>query len=302
MTFQGLSRLMGFFLVLSALQDARALPMASETPERIERVVLIGLDGLSREGLAKAPTPYLDVLRLKGVFLDQSQGVMPSKSAPNWASILTGVGPSMHGIHSNQWWWFRWRRYLRYPTIFTALKRSTLGKAQTAAVHEWRHFGKLWDADDVDIARWARSPEATLAEVEKLLNEPPRLLVLHLLGIDNAGHDKGWQSSQYLEAVTRVDAQVGALVALLDAKGLRESTLIVIASDHGGVGTKHGGDSPTERLTPVIFHGPTLKQGLRVKETTRNVDLHATLAHVLNVTTLGPRDGRVLREIFESID
>ena len=40
-------------------------------------------------------------------------------------------------------------------------------------------------------------------------------------------------------------------------------------TDHGGVGTKHGGDSPTERFTPVILYGPTLKQGLQINEITR---------------------------------
>ena len=28
---------------------------------------------------------------------------MPTKSSPNWSSILTGAYPEDHGIHSNQW-------------------------------------------------------------------------------------------------------------------------------------------------------------------------------------------------------
>ena len=185
---------------------------------------------------------------------------MPSKSAPNWASILTGVGPDLHGIHSNQWWWLRWRRYLDYPTLFTALRRSGRASTRSAAVHEWNHFGKLWDPADVDVAHWAKSASETIEYVDEALSGAPALMVVHLLGIDNVGHAKGWQSQEYLDAVSRVDGQVGALLALLEAKSMRQNTLIIIASDHGGIGTKHGGDTPTERLTPVILNGPFLKR------------------------------------------
>ena len=123
-------------------------------------------------------------------------------------------------------------------------------------------------------------------------------MVVHLLGIDNVGHAKGWQSQAYLDAVSRVDAQVGALVALLEAKSMRQNTLIIVASDHGGIGTKHGGDTATERLTPVILNGPSLKEGLTIETETANVDLFSTIQHVLQLPTLGPIEGRILREIF----
>lgn len=267
--------------------------------ERIERVVLIGLDGLSSEGLRKAPTPFLDALRVSGAFIPSSRGVMPSKSAPNWATILTGVPPTEHGIHSNQWWWFRWRRSLQHPTLFTALKRSGHSNRRTGAIFEWKHFGKLWDKKDVDVMKWSQSPHETLEQVDAVLSKPPRLLVLHLLGIDDVGHAQGWQSTAYLKAVSSVDQQVGALIALLDAKKLRETTLIMIASDHGGLGTKHGGDSKAERLTPVIFNGPTIKRGFELSRTINNVDLTATLVHALSLPTLGPRPGLTITEIFK---
>ena len=265
---------------------------------RIDHVVLLALDGLSSEGLKQASTPNLDVLQRRGVLLKKSRGVMPSKSAPNWASILTGVGPDLHGIHSNQWWWLRWRRYLEYPTLFTALRRSGRASNRSAVVHEWNHFGKLWDPADVDVAHWAKSANETIEYVDEALSGAPALMVVHLLGIDNVGHAKGWQSQEYLDAVSRVDAQVGALVALLEAKSMRQNTLIIIASDHGGIGTKHGGDTAIERLTPVILNGPSLKEGLAIETETANIDLFSTIQHVLQLPTLGRLEGRILREIF----
>ena len=273
-------------------------PTQTDAVPRIEHVVVLGLDGLSNEGLNKASTPNLDALQLRGVLLKKSRGVMPSKSAPNWASILTGVGPERHGIHSNQWWWLRWRRYLGYPTLFSALRRSGRASTRSAVIHEWNHFGKLWDPVDVDVAHWTKSASETMEKVDEALSSAPALMVVHLLGIDRVGHAKGWQSEAYLQAVSRVDAQVGALLALLEAKSLRQNTLIIIASDHGGIGTKHGGDTPVERLTPVILNGPSLREGFVIETETANVDLFSTIQHVLQLPTLGPAEGRILREIF----
>ena len=134
-------------------------------------------------------------------------------------------------------------------------------------------FGKLWDPVDVDVAYWTKSASETMEKVDEALSSAPALMVVHLLGIDRVGHAKGWQSQAYLHAVSRVDGQVGALLALLEAKSLRQNTLIIIASDHGGIGKKHGGDTPTERLTPVILNGPSLKEGLVIETETANVDL-----------------------------
>ncbi len=284
--------------LMLTMSAAVELQPAAHGNSRVERVILICLDGLSTEGLLNASTPNLDSLSKNGVLLEKSRGVMPSKSAPNWASILTGVQPNTHGIHSNQWWWLRWKRYLEFPTLFSALRRSGKPNPVGAVVHEWDHFGKLVHPRDVDARFWSRSATETLMKTDEALALGPTLLVIHLLGIDNAGHSRGGQSPEYLKAVTRVDAQVGALLALFEEKSFRHDSLIIIASDHGGIGTTHGGDRPIERLTPVILNGPLLKRGLVIQKQTANVDLFATISRVLSLPTLGRFDGRVLREIF----
>jgi predicted AlkP superfamily pyrophosphatase or phosphodiesterase len=285
-------------LLLGTLLTPRADASPGPDP-RVERVVLLALDGLSSEGLDRASTPHLDALAARGALLRRSMGVRPSLSAPNWASILTGVSPEVHGIDSNRWWWFRWRRHLSHPTLFTALKRSGQRHRTVAAIHEWAHFGKLFDPADVDRAAWSRSPRETVERVARVLDDPPRLAVVHLLGVDDAGHEHGWQSRAYLDAVTRVDAQVGELLALLDARGLRASTLVAVASDHGGVGLEHGGDSATERMTPVILQGPTVRAGVVVERSTSNVDLFATLARALGLPPATRGSGEVLHELFD---
>ena len=265
----------------------------------IQHVVLLALDGISIEGLQEAHTPNIDRLGDAGVFLSRSRGVMPTKSSPNWASILTGVYPNTHGIHSNQWWWFRFKRRLGYPTIFTAIKKSD-PKADTAAIYEWDHFGKLFHPQDLDHNRWVSEYAATTTETANLFGGgTPRFTVIHLVSADMAGHDHNWGSPAYIQGVEFVDSQVGTIVKQLKANGTLDKTLLVLASDHGGVDKSHGGSSDTELYTGVVFHGPGIKNGLRLKGMTQNVDITATIYHALELTPEVPLKGIPLKIIWE---
>lgn len=61
--------------------------------ETIKHVLLIGLDGVSPEGFQYASTPVMDDLISKGCLSLKTRAVLPTVSAPNWATILWGTGP-----------------------------------------------------------------------------------------------------------------------------------------------------------------------------------------------------------------
>ena len=50
---------------------------------------------------------------------------------------------------------------------------------------------------------------------------------------DGAGHDYGPHHEGLREALYRTDKRIGALIEILRARGLLESTLFVVTSDHG---------------------------------------------------------------------
>lgn len=267
--------------------------------QAIKYVVMLGIDGLSVDGLAKAKTPNLDALSSGGVFLNRSRGVMPTKSAPNWSSILTGVYPSQHGIHSNQWWWLRFKRTLGYPTIFTALKDAR-PQSEAVALYEWKQFGRLFKSADLKASWWVKDKTKLTKELSNILSSGmPTLTVVHMLSADMAGHEHAWMSDEYIEGVEYADGQVGTILKILKEKGVLEDTLIVVATDHGGVGKGHGGDSATELYTPVIFNGPGIKKGLRLHGMTQNVDITATLYRALGIQSEVALKGIPLKVIWE---
>ncbi|HOW32528.1 MAG TPA: alkaline phosphatase family protein, partial [Bacteroidales bacterium] len=62
----------------------------------VQHVILIGIDGVSAEAFQYASTPFMDELVAKGAVSLITRGVMPTVSAPNWATILSGAGPEQH--------------------------------------------------------------------------------------------------------------------------------------------------------------------------------------------------------------
>ena len=74
-----------------------------ETKKLTNRVIILGLDGLSTHGYNTAKHPNLDSLMTNGVLSLQTRTVMPSVTLPNWTSHLTGSGPEQHGVGGNSW-------------------------------------------------------------------------------------------------------------------------------------------------------------------------------------------------------
>jgi len=67
-----------------------------------KRVILIGIDGVSAEAFQYSNTPVINTLISQGAISLKTRGVMPTVSAPNWATILSGPGPEQHGFTSNE--------------------------------------------------------------------------------------------------------------------------------------------------------------------------------------------------------
>jgi predicted AlkP superfamily pyrophosphatase or phosphodiesterase len=84
----------------------------------------------------------------------------------------------------------------------------------------------------------ATSPEPTdeagVDVASEVLREgKPALLLLHLLQVDGAQHGHGLWSAQALAAIENADAQIARLIAAVERAGILDSTVFVVASDHG---------------------------------------------------------------------
>jgi len=116
-------------LALWAIGSALVLGTAlvEAAAPKVQKVLLIGIDGVRPDALKLAHTPYLDGLIRNGAFaydtqiLGERYLLNDTVSAPGWASILTGVWADKHGVHHST---FRGANLGRYPTFLERLKRA----------------------------------------------------------------------------------------------------------------------------------------------------------------------------------
>jgi len=268
-------------LILSVLIIASQFSFAQE----IEHVVVLGIDGMSPDGVQKASTPKMDKLMQSGAFTMHARNVLPSSSSQNWASMIMGAGPEQHGITSNKWQLddHELPPVVKtdagiFPTIFWLIKQND-PNAKVGAIYHWSDFGRLFEKSAVDKDETFDSEEATAdAAVKYIKSDHPKFLFVHLDHVDGAGHKHGHGTDQYYATVSKADALIGEVVEALEASDMMENTLIIISADHGGKGTGHGGESLGEVEIPILLYGAKVKKGIEMTDPANIYDIASTVA------------------------
>jgi choline-sulfatase len=103
----------------------------------------------------------------------------------------------------------------------------------------------------------------------------------------------------YLASVSFVDSQVGRVLDALDAAGLADRTIVVLASDHGwhlGEKAITGKNSLWERATrvPLIIAGPGLGRGTVCRQPVELLDLYPTLIELCKLPSRCDLEGHSL--------
>lgn len=276
-------------IVLAFVWTAPARAQAG--PERrANHVIIIGVDGLSPDGVMTANTPTMRRMMENGSWSLGARGVLPTSSSANWASMLTSVGPAQHGVTSNDW---RVGEFFIpssvigsgnfFPSIFQVIaeQRPAWG---LGSVYHWRGFENLYDPRFVGYnAHGATEAETAALAAAYIKSRRPEFLFVHLDEVDHAGHAYGHGTPQYYAAVAGADAHIAQIIqATIDA-GIADETVIIVTSDHGGVGKGHGGLSLAEVEIPWIIYGKGVARGVRLDLPINTYDTPATALWLLGV-------------------
>ncbi len=130
-------------------------------------------------------------------------------------------------------------------------------------------------------------------------------LYLHLMDVHQYVYDSETAlfgtaySDIYDNSIRWVDRVLALLIRELDLRGLRQRTLVVVASDHGEAFGEHGREGHARDVygevttTPLILSFPfRLEPGIVVENPTENVDIWPTLLDLLGLPPLEDVDGR----------
>ncbi len=234
-------------------------PVASTTPGTAAvapKLLLVSIDGLRADMLDRGITPNLSRIVDGGVRARWMTPSYPSLTFPNHYTLVTGLRPDHHGIihnsmHADDLGTFRLSRpeavtdarWWGGEPIWVGAEKAGVRTAtwswpgSEAAIQgirpsQWRVYDGTVPLDErVDqVLGWISRSDA----------QAPRLVTLYMEQVDHAGHDNGPESPEYTAAVVAVDAAVGRLLDGLHARGLDQTTNVIVVSDHGMAGVPEG--------------------------------------------------------------
>jgi len=215
-------------------------------------VVAISLDGLNPHAvrrLGRSRAPVLHRLRGRGAgTLNARTEREQTVTLPNHTGMVTGRRiDAHHRGHGVTWNDARLRprtveAAAGHPvrSVFTVVHAAGRRTAVFAAKQKFTLFERSWpNAVDRTVIRPDNAQLVRMARRD-LARRERAFTFVHLSLPDIVGHESGFMSRAYLDAVARVDRLVGRLVATVrDDRGLRGSTAVVLTSDHGGLGDGH---------------------------------------------------------------
>ena len=298
-------------LIVSSVLLLMASPASPQTQKHrkplARHVVIVGVDGMKGEAVMNAKAPHMQHLMSIGAYTLHARAVIPTVSKPNWASIIMGAPPELHGVTSNEWMPnnFGIAPFCKdaagiFPTIFGVLRSEQPGSV-IGVFTDWDGFATLVEPKAPDVMEVTEEDQAkTTDQVVAFIRErKPTLTFVHYDSVDEAGHHYGWDTPQYYAAVGQVDTYLGDILKALDESGLRSQTIILVTADHGGLGLKHGQNLMTDIEIPWIISGPGVRKDFKIKGPVITYDTAATVADILGLTAPSCWLGKPVTAAFE---
>ena len=270
--------------------------LASPSPER---VVLVTIDTLRADhvgcyGAAQASTPTLDSLAARGARFETAISPAPL-TLPSHATLLTALDPPEHGVRNNGSY-----RLRDVPTLAERMAEAGFGTAAfvSAFVLDRRfglargfdHYDDRLGVRDEEIGVAARPAGQTIDSALAWLEGAPKRFFLFVHLYDPhfpyeppEPHRSRQLGRLYDGEISYADAELGRLLAAVDARFPDGRSLVVITADHGESLGEHG--EPTHAFTlydatqrvPLLLSGPGVPAGVVVSQLVRLADVMPTL-------------------------
>src|SRR5947209_1710831 len=218
------------------------------------------------------PFPALRKLAREGAMAEGMRPVNPTVTWPNHTAIVTGVGPARHGVLYNGLPvrggdgkslkiepWIDKKELVLAPTVYDAARDAGMTTAEVdwVAIYPtstvtWAFAEQPKPADAVvremiaagtvteeEIGNWNKTNNTlhddvwTRAAAHIIEKHKPNLLLMHLLLTDSVQHSYGLNSLAGNTALILADRRVQSVVDAIERAGIRDSTTVIVVSDHG---------------------------------------------------------------------
>ncbi|HUR58105.1 MAG TPA: alkaline phosphatase family protein, partial [Opitutaceae bacterium] len=140
--------------------------------------------------------------------------------------------------------------------------------------------------------------EAAPRAVRWLREKRPAFTFIYFGDLDGAGHREGWGSDAQIATMADINRGVDHVLAAVRETTMRDRTVVIVTSDHGGLGKSHSQGRPEDRAIPFVMSGAGVRRGFAIPGAVHNYDTAATALHALGVAAPAEWDGRALVEAF----
>ena len=289
-----------FIFAIALIAAVACAPKGSE--QKAKHVFVIAFDGWGSYAMESVQMPNTRALMAEGCYTLQKRTVLPSDSAPNWASMFAGAPNEFHGWSNNGKGPDVKPVYLNengsFPTIFSLI-REQMPEAETACVYEWSGIKPLIDHQSIDFCVKEKPENIADVTTNYIKSKKPDFMVVIYDDPDHVGHAAGHATEEYYARLEELDACLGKIVESIKEAGIYDDSIIIVTSDHGGNGTSHGGRSLMEMDTPFIIAGKNVKQGGEFSECMMQYDTAATIAEIFGLQTPQMWRGQSMSQVFE---
>ena len=189
-----------------------------------------------------------------------------TSTAPGWCSILTGQWADVHGVTGNDI-----PKSMEAKTLMTTLTEDgVIGSA--SFITKWAgHFSRKnatylpeveycgEHALPVTFNKCKNDEASHEAVLEEIKDEACSDFIFVIYEpTDSTGHSRGFSfnNPEYKEAFLQADAYGYETIEAIRERETydTEDWLIIVTSDHGGIGTNHGKESIQERMTFAVMN------------------------------------------------
>lgn len=279
-------------LILGCSSTSYKRTPTSENP--VKHVVLIGVDGLGGKYLEKAKAPHIKALMKSGSYSLKMKNVHPSQSAPNWFSLFSGL-ENEHGlVKFND----RPKNFHHITTFFKSFKLQRPSE-KIGAFYDWKGIKELIEPAYLDQNTFKLTSKSVAWYAGRFFtNESPLLTFVYFGEVDVAGHRYGFGGKNYFSNIETVDERIGHILSKLEQNDLKDRTVVVLVSDHGGEGHTHGEDNEYHREVPFIISGPGIKKDHEIDSDINIYDVAPTLSHILSLAKEKDWKGKIVKDAF----
>tara|TARA_R100001369_G_scaffold29172_4_gene52732 strand:- start:221762 stop:222685 length:924 start_codon:yes stop_codon:yes gene_type:complete len=296
--------LLSIIILVSCASTQKAISQ-EQNKQHAKHIILVGIDGFGAHAFEKAKIPNIREMMKNGSYSLKARAVLPSSSAVNWASMLMGSGPELHGFTE----WDSREPELPsaklgesgiYPTIFSLID-TQLPKAKKGAIYTWGGIRNLFERALVDLDYNGETDTKTIEKATSFIaEEKPVFTFIHLDDADHAGHEIGFDSPEFYLEIEKIDVLIGKMIATLEDKNLMKETIIILTSDHGGNRKSHGGKTLKEVQIPWIAYGKGISSQGEMDSVIVTYDTGATIAYLLGLEIPEFWRGKPVKEILSS--